>query len=118
MLKNNFMDLFNYLPRIRIHQEKGTVRSFGSTLSKDSIVRLDKSTRSFSLSNQGLSNVIAGEGNNAVLIKPNGTEIFGGYDDSFRADQIPIRFEGLGTNLLKIIIDRQVTEACWKISIR
>lgn len=112
------MDLLQYLPRIRIYHEKGEVRAFGSTLQKDNLIRLDKFTRSFSLSNQGTTDVRAGEGLNSVIIKPDGTEIFGGYDDSFRTDEIPIKFEGVGTNLLKIISDRQVTQSFWRISIK
>jgi len=91
--------------------KKGQVKSYVQTMTSNGLLIVKDKTRSITFVNQGATNVSLYDDVNGILLVPNSSFVLGGYDDSYRNEDIEITFAG-GAGVLKIIQDKQLNEPC------
>jgi len=88
----------------------GTIKSFSTAYTLKGLIRFSNRTRSFTLLNQGSTDVILFSNSTGLKLNPGDSITFGGYDDSIRVDEIEFDFSAVPGSLLIMIQDTINTE--------
>lgn len=90
-------------------KKKGEIKSYVTTVTQNGKVYAEQFCRSITFINTGGSVVTLYDAPNDLTLGINSSFTLGGYDDSFRNEEITVSFAG-GVGVLKVIRDKQLTK--------